>query len=339
MGRWFLTRLLWLVVTLIGVTFITFFVLDRAPVDRAELEAEKARSVDSYVDARHRDESIQRLRIKLGMIDPVTRAPRPVLDRYVAWLGNAVQLRFAGEGEDHDALWRRLREALPVTMLLGGLSLLLAIGCGAPIGVWLGRRAGQRRERLWSAVMLVVIGIPEFLFATLLLLALSVVWLQWFPASGLRSNGADQWPFMLQSADFVWHLVLPVLVMSIGPLVMVTRFVRDSVARANAAPFLASLRALGVEERVVSRRLLRHGAVPVATITGGLLPMLVGGSIIVENLFALDGLGHLAFRAVLDQDQAVVMAIVVLTSMVTLVSLLISDCLHRVVDPRVRLTQ
>ena len=158
MGRWFLTRLLWLVVTLIGVTFVTFFVLDRAPVDRAELEAEKARSVDSYVDARHRDESIQRLRIKLGMIDPVTRAPRPVLDRYVAWLGNAVQLRFAGEGEDHDALWRRLREALPVTMLLGGLSLLLAIGCGAPIGVWLGRRAGQRRERLWSAVMLVVIG-------------------------------------------------------------------------------------------------------------------------------------------------------------------------------------
>lgn len=339
MGRWFLTRLLWLVVTLIGVTFVTFFVLDRAPVDRAELEAEKARSVDSYVDARHRDESIQRLRIKLGMIDPVTRAPRPVLDRYVAWLGNAVQLRFAGEGEDHDALWRRLREALPVTMLLGGLSLLLAIGCGAPIGVWLGRRAGQRRERLWSAVMLVVIGIPEFLFATLLLLALSVVWLQWFPASGLRSNGADQWPFMLQVADFGWHLVLPVLVMSIGPLVMVTRFVRDSVARADAAPFLASLRALGVEERVVRGRLLRHGAVPVATITGGLLPMLVGGSIIVENLFALDGLGHLAFRAVLDQDQAVVMAIVVLTSMVTLVSLLISDCLHRVVDPRVRLTQ
>ena len=101
---------------------------------------------------------------------------------------------------------------------------------------------------------------------------------------------------------------------------------------------MTSLRALGVAPKVVSRRLLRHGAVPVATLAGGLLPMLVGGSIIVENLFSLDGLGHLAFRAVLDQDQAIVMAIVLLTSLVTLISLLVSDLLHRVVDARVRLT-
>jgi peptide/nickel transport system permease protein len=125
--------------------------------------------------------------------------------------------------------------------------------------------------------------------------------------------------------------------MSIGPLVMVTRFVRDAVARASAAPFVISLRALGVEPKTVNRRLLRHGAVPVATLTGGLLPLLVGGSIIVENLFSLDGLGHLAFRAVLGQDQAIVMALVLLTSTVTLLALLISDLMHRLVDNRVRL--
>lgn len=338
MGRWFLVRLIWLLVTLVGITFVTFFVLDRAPVDRAELEAMKAQASNSYVDAKHRDESVQRLRVQLGMVDPKTGEPLPVWRRYSSWLGNAMTLRLAGPGENDAALWRRLGEALPVTMLLGGLTLLLSLGLGMPLGVWLGRRAGRRRERFWSAVMLVVIGIPEFLFATLLLLIFSVVWVQWFPAGGLRSAGAEEWTFFWQLVDFGWHLALPVFVMSVAPVVMVTRFVRDAVARASAAPFVTSLRALGVAPNVVSRRLLRHGAVPVATLAGGLLPMLVGGSIIVENLFSLDGLGHLAFRAVLDQDQAILMAIVLLTSLVTLVSLLVSDLLHRVVDARVRLT-
>ena len=207
-----------------------------------------------------------------------------------------------------------------------------------PVGAWLGRQAGSKRERLASTAMLVAIGVPEFLLATMLLLALSVAWLQWFPAAGLRSNGSEDWLFVWQVLDFVHHLALPVLVISIGPFVMVTRFVRDAVARAVAAPFSASMHALGVDRAVVRRRLLRHGATPVATLAGGLLPMLVGGSIVVENLFALDGLGHLAFEAVLAQDQAMVMAMVVLTSVVTLVSLLVSDLLHRVVDARVRLT-
>src|SRR5690606_11761080 len=122
---WFLIRLLWLVVTLFGVTFVTFVVLDSSPVDRAELEAMKARQADSYVDAEHRNESIQKLRIRFGMIDPVTRQPRPIWQRYSAWVANAMTLRLAGPGESHAALLRRLAEALPVTMLLGGLSLTL----------------------------------------------------------------------------------------------------------------------------------------------------------------------------------------------------------------------
>jgi ABC-type dipeptide/oligopeptide/nickel transport system permease component len=338
MRRWLLVRSLWLLVTLLGVTFVTFVVLDCSPVDRAEIEAMKARQSDAYVDVAHRNEAIQKLRIDYGMIDPVTREPLPLWRRYSAWLGNALTLRLAGPGEDHAALWRRLAQALPVTMLLGGLSLLLALAIGLPAGVWLGRRVGSRRERVWSSLMLAAIGVPEFLLATLLLLTFSVVWVQWFPAGTLRSAGAEHWTFVWQVLDFVWHLTLPVLVMSIGPIVMVSRFVRDAVARASAAPFVTNLHALGVDPNIVARRMLRHGAVPVATLAGGLLPMLVGGSIIVENMFSLDGLGHLAFRAVLGQDQAVVMALVLLTSFVTLIALLVSDLLHRLVDARVRLT-
>ena len=104
MGRWFLIRLLWLLVTLFGVTFVTFFVLDCAPVDRAEIEVMMAGQSNSYVDIAHRNESIKKLRVHYGMDDPVTGEPLPLWRRYSAWIGNALTLRLAGPGEDHAAL-------------------------------------------------------------------------------------------------------------------------------------------------------------------------------------------------------------------------------------------
>lgn len=337
MRRWLLIRLAWLLVTLLGITFVTFVVLDQAPVDRAEVEAEQAAQTRSFTEPGAREVAVLQLRIRYGMVDPATLQPRPLWRRYVAWLQNAATLRFAGPDGDHAALWQRLLQALPVTMWLGGLALLVAVVGGTAFGAWLGLRAGRRSDRLASAALLVGAGLPEFLLATLLLLGFSVVWVHWFPASGLRSPGAETWTLPWQLLDFAWHLVLPVAVMALGPLVMVARFVRDSVATVARAPFVVNLRALGVEHEVVRWRLLRHGCAPVATLAGSLLPMLVGGSIVVENLFALDGLGHLAYLAVMQQDQPLLMALVVIGSVVTLLSLLVSDLLHRAVDARVRL--
>lgn len=337
MKRWLAVRLLWLLVTLLGITFVTFVVIDCAPVDRAELTIELAAPERAFADARAREAAVLQLRIRYGMVDPVTLEPAPLWRRYGAWLVNAATLRFGGPGDDHDELWQRLAKALPVSVLLGGLALLVAFGLGVPLGAWLGLCAGSRRERWLGAALLVGAGVPEFLAATLLLLAFSASVLQWLPAAGLRSPGAEQWTFLWQLVDFARHLVLPVTVMSLAPMVMVARFVRDSVARTANAPFVASLRGLGIPEATVRRRLVRHGLAPVATLAGHLLPILVGGSIVVESMFALDGVGHLAFQAVMQQDQPLLMAIVVIVSVVTLAALLFSDVLHRLVDARVRL--
>ena len=337
MLRWLVLRLSWLLLMMLGISFVTFAVLDAAPVDRAELEAVRAAAAGSLTDVAAREAAVLKLRLRYGMVDPETLAPRPLWRSYAAWLGNAATLQLAGPDQDNAELWRRLAQALPVTLLLGGLALAIALGAGMPLGTWLGRRVGSRGERAVSGLLLVGGGVPEFLLATLLLLTFSVVWVQWFPAAGLRANGADRWMLPWQVLDFVHHLVLPVTVLALGPLVLVARFVRDAVARASGAPFAANMAALGLDAATVRRRLLRHGATPVATLIGSLLPMLVGGSIVVENLFALDGLGHLLFVAVLTLDQAMVMALVLLTSCVTLLALLVSDVLHRLVDPRVRL--
>lgn len=336
--RWLLVRTLWLVATLVGITAVTFVVVDAAPVDRAERAIAQAAPERLFPDARAREAAIVQLRIRHGMVDPVTLQKVPLWRRYARWLANAATLRFGGPGDDHDALWRRLGAAMPVTLLLGTLALFVAFGVGVPVGVWLGLRVGSRADRTAMTVLLLVASAPEYLAAILLTLAFSSLWLPWLPAAGLRTPGADAWSFGAQLLDFASHLVLPVLVMALGPLTLVTRFVRDAVARAERAPFVAAMRALGVDESVVRSRLVRHGCVPVATLVGSLLPMLVAGSLVVENVFALDGLGHLAFAAVVELQQPLLMAIVVLGSLITLAGLVLSDWLHRVVDARVRLS-
>jgi ABC-type dipeptide/oligopeptide/nickel transport system permease component len=339
MRRWLLLRLLAAIVTLVGITFVTFVVLDASPVDRAQIEVARASAGGSFPDVAARDAAVLRLRLRYGMVDPVTMADRPVWRRYVAWLDNALHLRFAGPGDDHEALWRRLAQALPVTVTLSGLALLLAFGLGLPLGVRLGEQKGSRVDRVASGVLLAVAGVPEFLLAMLLVLTFGSAWLSWFPIGGLSSPGAEDLSFGAWLFDAAHHAALPVLVLATGPLVLVVRFVRDAVARASQQPFVVHLRALGVGPGRVRRRMLRYGAVPVATLLGALLPMLVGGSVVVENVFALDGLGHLALAAALGHDTAMVMALTTLSAVVTLAALVGSDLVHRVIDPRVRLAQ
>lgn len=337
MTRWLLLRLLWLAITLLGITAVTFAVLDQAPVDRAEIEAAARAESGALPTSASRDTAILRLRLRYGLIDPDTMQPPPLWRRYGNWLANAATLHFAGPNEDPTAFWRRLRQALPVSLLLGGLSLLVAFGIGLPLGSWSGLRAGSRADRMVSGLSFAIAGMPEFLLATLLMLLFGGAVVAWLPTAGLHARGGEDWPWWRRGADLAAHLVLPVAVMSSGPLVLVTRFVRDAVARAAASPFAVHLRALGLEPRLVRRRVLRNALAPVATLVGSLLPALVGGSIVVENLFSLDGLGRLAFDAVLQQDQAMLMAMVVLTSVVTMLALIVSDLLHAVIDPRVRL--
>jgi len=333
--RWLVSRLVWSLLMLLAITLLTFVVVDCAPVDRAELEVEKI-AAERGVAAGERDELLLQLRIRYGLIDPESRQPVPLWQRYGAWLRNAAALRFGGPGHDHAALSARLWQALPVTLWIGGLALAIALVGGALLGAWSGLRPGSPQDRLVSTLLLAVAGVPEFLMATLLVLAFGVS-LPWLPISGLHSPGAERWDLVPRLFDMAWHVVLPVTVTAVGPAMYVARFVRDAVARAGEAPFAANLRALGMEPAVVRRRLLRHGAVPIATLVGELLPMLVAGSIVVENVFALDGLGHLAFQAVMGKEQPLLLALLVLGSTVTLVSLLLSDLLHRWIDPRVRL--
>jgi peptide/nickel transport system permease protein len=336
-SSWVLRRLLTALVTLFGCTLLTFLLLDRAPADRAALEVAQRQQDGNYADEAARVRSLQQLRLAFGQLDPDTMAPLPLWQRYGRWLRSALPCWPAAPHPDTERAWRRIAAALPTTVLLGSLALCVTLVGGIWLGLQLGTGVGGRGDRWLSPWLLVLVGTPEFLLASLCMLLFGSATLGWLPTHGLRSPGADAWSVPAQLLDVLAHLVLPVLVMASGPLVLVVRFLRDSVRRQLTAPYALQLRAFGLSEDVVQRRLLHNAAAPLATLAGSLLPMLVGGSIMVENLFAIDGLGHLAVRAVQSQDQALVLALLLLGSGAALGALLLSDLLHGWLDPRVRL--
>lgn len=337
MRRWLLRRLLWMVPMLLGISFLTFFVMDLAPVDRATMELAQRHAEAAVVDAGRHDLALAQLRIRYGLVDPQTLEPMPVWQRYGTWLWNAVNLRFCGPGDDPAAFRRRIAEAVPVSLLLGFWALVVAVVVGLPIGSWLGMRIGSRADRIASAAMFTLFGMPDVLIATLLVLLLGGPVFDLLPTAGLHSDGSEGMSVGGQLLDLGRHMVLPVFVQAILPTLMIVRFLRESVGRAANSTFALNLEAWGIDARIRRRRLLRAGFAPIATLAGSLLPTMITGSIVVESVFTIEGVGRLAWNAVRTQDQAMLMLVTLLASSATLFGFLVSDIAHRYLDPRVRL--
>lgn len=330
-----LRRLLWALVSLLGISLVTFGLMDLAPADRARLALE---GTESAASAQARQETLRNLRVRFGQIDPVTGEEYGFAHRYLHWLAHAATLDFAGASEDPAEFAARIKTALPVTLLLALLSILGAVGFAVPVGTWLGLRRAHASAHVVDAGLVVLWAVPQFLLGTLLVLALAGGFgPAWLPATGLRSPMAETWSLGRQIADFAAHLVLPVITLAVGPAVLLTCQLRESVARAADSDFVRALRGFGMEEATIRRRIVRQGLVPLATATGTFFPMLVSGSVVVERIFALPGLGDLSCRAVLAREVPMVMAMTTLAGVATLLGIVASDLAHRALDPRIEL--
>jgi peptide/nickel transport system permease protein len=334
MVRLVLRRLAWLLPTLLGVTLATFALIDVAPYDRAEIASAPVGDPGA-ADAAARRDALARLRLKYDLVDE-SGAPRPLLERYGRWLGRAVRLDFAGPGEDPELLRRRFAAALPPTLLLSFLALLVALASAIPLGGWLGLHAGGRVDTAASVVLTALHGVPRFLVATLLVLFVAGgLGPAWFPTGGLSSVAANDASTWTRFADFAHHLVLPVVTLALGPFVVLVRFLRDGVAAARGSDFVLQLRALGMSETFVRRAAVRNGAVGVVTVLGAAIPGLVAGSVVVETVFAVPGLGRMLFLAILERDHPTVLALTVIGAVATSVGFLVADLLQAALDPRV----
>jgi peptide/nickel transport system permease protein len=227
-------------------------------------------------------------------------------------------------------------ERLPVTLALNAISFVFVLGLAVPLGALAALRPGSALDRLGAIGTHVLYAVPAF-WAGFLLQMVFAVRLGWLPLAGLRSPGSEWMGGVERRLDEAAHLVLPAICLGYAGLAYVSRFVRATLLDNAAVEVARGARARGLSElAVLCRHGLRQAAIPMLTLAGFLIPGLLGGSVVVETVFAIPGLGRLFADAAFRRDLPVVMALTLLSGVATVVGILIADLAYAVADPRVR---
>jgi peptide/nickel transport system permease protein len=321
---WLVRRLLLCVPTLIGITLVTFLLSRLAP------GGPLSQLLDPAVAAKVSPDQIEALRHQLGL-------DRPLPEQYFDWLRRLATFDF-GRSLAVGALpvGTRVLAALRVTFFLQLAGVLLMFGGGVPLGLWCATHAGRRRERIVSASLFALHSAPVLLLGTLLLKLFSVGPFGSLPMLGLHSPGAPE-SGLAAWIDLGRHALLPVVCVGLAGLPVVVQYTRAGVVEALSRPFLLAAAARGIpERRRVAVHALRIGILPLVTLLGQVVPYLVAGSVMVEWLFGLPGMGQLAAGAILERDYPVVMAISVVVGVAAMAGFLLSDLLYALLDRRVR---
>lgn len=235
----------------------------------------------------------------------------------------------------------KIREALRWTLNINVIAILLAFGIAIPLGVATARRAGQLTDRAISTVLFSLYAIPSFWLAMLCIVFLSTSeygsWLDWFPTSGVGIVN-DQMSILERISIRVSHLILPVFCVTAGSIAYLTRQMRGSMLRELRQDYIRMARAKGLHEDVIHwRHAFRNALFPMITMVGSAFPAAISGSVILEVIFSIPGMGRLLYMSILSRDWPVVYAMVLLAAALTVVGYLVADLLYRWADPRVEL--
>jgi peptide/nickel transport system permease protein len=328
MGRYLVRRLLIMIPTLLGISFITLGIAHLAPGDPISLQSDVARA-----GAFNRDAVVQFRKI-MHLDDPL-----PV--QWASWLRRMITLDFDRSLITGRPVIDTIAERLPPTLLLAGLAFLLTYLLAIPLGVLSAARQGTAVDRVATVSLFALYSLPNFWVAIMLMLFLGGgghgKYPMWFPIQGLVSDEAMAAGGLKLVGNVIWHLVLPVVCLTYVALASVSRYMRTGMLEAIRQDYIRTARAKGLPERaVVLKHALRNSLIPVITLIGLMLPYLVGGSIVIEQIFGIPGMGQLSFEAVQTRDYPVIMAVTALVALVTMLALLFSDVLYSVVDPRIR---
>jgi peptide/nickel transport system permease protein len=335
MARYVLRRCLWMIPTFFGITLLCFLLLRMANADPVG-----SRAQDPLSGRQVSREAIEQLR-KIYDLD------KPWYIQYGRLVTRLVTLDLGNTWQDGRPIVEIIGEALPVTLLLTTLSLALAYLIAVPLGVY----SAVRQYTLWDQVvtvgLFVLYSLPSFWLGTMLLVFLGsgkFVVCPWtadrscFPLQGFHAfSGFESLTLAAKLKDVAWHLVLPVITLTYPALATISRYMRAGMLEALRQDYVRTARAKGLTERsVVFGHALRNSLIPIATLFGLELPQLIGGSVIVESIFGVRGMGLLALEAIRMPDYPLVITIVAFTAVLTMLGVLGSDLLYAVIDPRIK---
>ena len=257
--------------------------------------------------------------------------------RYFRWMARLASLDFGVSARDGRPVLTKLAERLPITLLLTTLGLLFAYLVAVPIGIISAVRRGGLFDRAMMLVVFIFYSVPTFwLSMWLIRLLAGGDNLTLFPAQGLLSLNTDGMTGWQRFWDAAHHLVLPVICLSSVSAAMLARYQRVGMLQVIDLDFMRAAQAKGLSRgRAILRHGLRNGIVPVVTMLGLQIPYLVSGSVIVERIFGIPGMGYETFEAILAQDQPWLVAVVTVTAAMTMIGVVAADAIHAVIDPRI----
>ena len=318
-----LAKLLWVGIVFLGITVISFWVIHLAPGSPTDLQT--TMNPEAGTDARARLE-------KLYGLD------KPLHVQYVNWLGRLARLDFGRSmSGDHRPVWDKIKERLPLTFGMNVASLFLTLLIAVPIGVFSAWWQGRWFDRASTVFVFVGFAMPGFWLALLLMLLFGIRF-PILPISGLTSLDFETLTASGKVLDIAAHLVLPIFIYTFGSLAGMSRFMRSSMLEVLRQDYILTAKAKGLPTRVVVfKHALRNGLLPVITLLGLSVPALIGGSVIIESIFALPGLGQLFYQGVMSRDYPLVMGNLVLGAMLTLAGNILADVGYALADPRIRL--
>ncbi|HUZ01974.1 MAG TPA: ABC transporter permease [Thermomicrobiaceae bacterium] len=315
MGRYVVSRLIQAVVLLFLVTVIMFALIHLAPGGPTAVMA------DQKLPAAQ----LAQMRANLGLDKPV-----PV--QYGIWLNDLVHGNFGISYTDSRPVLDEIGQRLPNTLILAGTAFIAALIISLPLGIYTARHAHTFADDVISGASFIGLAIPVFWFGIVLIIVFSVA-LHLLPSSGMYTT--NQPPSL---ADLLKHLLMPALVLATPNLATFTRFVRASVIEVMNQDYVRTARAKGLGATAITyRHVLRNALIPIVTIVGLNLPIVIAGASVTESVFGWPGMGRLAVDAAFTRDYPVVMGITVLVAAAVIAINLVTDLTYVAIDPRVRL--
>lgn len=320
MKQYIIKRLLISILVLFGVSILLYGIAHMVPGDYVSNISSGNQNITPEME--------QRMREAYGL----DKGP---VEGYFSWLGDAIRGDFGTSFVYKEPVTSIIVRYMPATLALAGISMVLELLLAIPLGILAARRQYSFTDYTIVAIAILGISLPSFFFAAVLKRVFAIG-LGVLPISGMVTARANFTGFAL-FADMAKHFVLPVIVFVLTSMGSYLRYVRTNMLEVLSADYVRTARAKGLPERkVIAKHAFRNTLIPIVTLFGSMIPALFSGAVITESIFALEGLGNIALKAVYAGDIPYLMGFNMFIAALTLIGTLVSDILYAVVDPRVR---
>ncbi|MCX7762049.1 MAG: ABC transporter permease [Candidatus Kryptonium sp.] len=305
----------------VGIATIVFFLIRLLP---------DVSFSDIYLNPRLSEDVIQRIKASYGL-------DKPILIQFLNWLKEIITGNFGFSFIYRKPVIDCIIDSLAPTLIIGIPAFIFSFGVGILIGIHSAKNQGKLTERIAHSLLLILYSLPTFWLGIILILLFSYT-LGLFPPSGLHSLNFNEMSLIEKIFDTILHIFLPAITLGTAPMAAIARFTRNTMLKVLSQTYIKTAKAKGLDERIIFyRHALPNALLPVVTLLGLYLPIFFAGSVVVEEIFSIPGIGKLTVDSIFQRDYPLTVGVTLFVSFIVIVGNLISDILYSILDPRIRL--